>query len=90
MTRLFDIESGFDRDGDLNRDEIRWLIRVAREASALCADSCLCSQTAGDVARLKLALRCDCGLCLECDRREKYVHEGRELMREYRIAKDGE
>jgi len=53
MTRLFDIESAFARTAHLDKDEIRWLIRVAREASALCADSCLCSRTVRDIARLK-------------------------------------
>ena len=90
MTRYEEIQTGFDKDGDLDRDEIRWLLGVAREATALVAESCLCSQTQKDLAPLRMAMVCNCGVCRECYRFEEGVAEVRDMMREYRIAKDGE
>ena len=90
MTRLSEIVAGFDKDGDLDRDGIRWLLKVAEAACALVAEPCLCSQTAKDIRPLRLAMICNCGVCRDCYRMEEAAHEGREMMAEHRRQKDGE
>lgn len=90
MTRYEEIQAGFDKDGDLDRDEIRWLLKVAKAAGELVSESCLCSQTQRDIRPLKLAMVCNCGVCRDCYRMEEARLEAQEMMREYRIAKDGE
>lgn len=83
MTRYEEIQNGFDKDGDLDRDEIRWLLRVAREAESLLKEPCLCSQTAKDLRLLRIALICNCGVCRDCYKREEAAYEVREAMEDY-------
>ena len=78
MTRYTEIQTAFDHDGDLDRDEIRWLLGVAKEAVALVAEPCLCSQTQKDLAPLRRAMVCNCGVCRECYKAEESAHEARQ------------